>query len=238
MIISPRDGRIVRLAGRFGQVSTNQIRMLEFSQNKAKSRTNDVLARLVQSGLLRKVEPRRTVGGWAGGSGQYVYQVGAKGWQYLRRDGKYSPMRSIDMHGLAIVDTYVTTVGLERSGAIRINEVLSEPECHQIVAGVLITPDLYINADLLATQTRRRVWVEVDMGTERRKQITDKLARYRHAYRAWADERPGQPFPRVVFVAIDEERERELRTIISEMPESGRKLFGVCQGESFVQVWG
>lgn len=245
MIISPRDGRILRLVGRFGQASTNQIRVLEFSENKARSRPNYVLARLVENGLLRKVEPRRTVGGWAGGSGQYVYQLGSKGWLYLRREGKYSPFRSIDMHRLGIVDAYVATVELGRTGAIRINEVVEEPECHQTVAGVLVTPDLYINAAVplrepteKATHGLRRIWIEVDMGTERRAKITDKLARYRHAYRAWEDERPGQRFPRIVFVAIDEERERELLAIISEMPESGRKLFGVCLPETFAQVWG
>ncbi len=38
------------------------------------------------------------------------------------------------------------------------------------------------------------------MATERRKQIADYLARYRHGYRAWADEIPVLPFLRVVFV--------------------------------------
>ena len=75
------------------------------------------------------------------------------------------------------------------------------------------------------------------MGTERRKQITEKLARYRYAYRAWGDERPGQPFPRIVLMAVDEERERELPTIINEMPEQGRMLFTVYRGEDFAEVW-
>ncbi|NDZ93305.1 hypothetical protein G3I13_01840 [Streptomyces sp. SID6673] len=236
MIISPRDGRILRFVGRFGQATSGHIRAVEFS-DKSKSRHGDVLARLVANKMLRTVE-RRTVGGWAGGSGQYIYQLGAKGWLYLRREGRYTPMRSVDVHGLAIVDSYVATLEAERAGAIRVNEVVTEPDCHQRVAGVTLTPDLYINADVLAAQTRRRIWVEVDMGTERRKQIIEKLTRYRHAYRAWADERPGQPFPRVVFVAVDEERERELQTILGEMPESGRQLFAVCTGESFPQIWG
>ncbi|OLT47753.1 hypothetical protein BJF87_21295 [Gordonia sp. CNJ-863] len=237
MIISPRDGRILRLVGRFGQVTSGHVRTIEFSQNKAKSRCGEVLARLAANGLLRTVE-RRTVGGWAGGSGQYIYQLGPKGWLYLRREGKYTPFRSIDPHRLAIVDAYVMTIEAERAGSIRINEVVNEPDCHVQIAGVTVTPDLYVNADVLSAQTRRRIWVEVDMGTERRKQIIDKITRYRHAYRAWGDERPGQPFPRVVFVAVDEERKRELETILGEMPESGRLLFAVCTGGGFPQVWG
>lgn len=237
MIISPRDGRILRLVGRFGMVSSEHIRIMEFSENRSDTPPRRVLLRLKDAGFLRRLSSR-PVGGNGGGSGQYVYQLGPKGWQYLRREGKYSPYRSIDMHGLAIVDSYVATVQLERAGDIRINEVLSEPECHQTVVGVKLTPDLYINADVLAAQTRRRVWVEVDMGTERRKQITEKLGRYRHAYSGWGDARPGQPFPRVVFVAIDVERERELRTIIGEMPEQGQKLFTVCTGDKFAEIWG
>lgn len=223
--------------GRFGLVTSSQIRTIEFSQNKARSRSAEVLARLVKVGCLRTLSAR-TVGGWAGGSGQHVYQLGPKGWLYLRREGKYTPLRSIDMHRLAIVDSYVVTLEAERAGDIRINEVVEEPHCHQVVAGVQLTPDLYLNADLLQARTRRRIWVEVDMGTERRKQITEKLARYRHAYRAWGDERPGQPFPRIVFMAVDEERERELQTIINEMPEQGRMLFTVYRADTFAQVWG
>lgn len=191
---------------------------------------------MVSSGLLATVE-HRLVGGWTGGSGQFVYRLTPKGWKYLRSEKTYRALRTIDRHRLAIVDAYVTTVECERAGTLRINEVVEEPECHQVVAGVQITPDLYLNADLLEAQTRRRIWVEVDMGTERRKQIIDKLTRYRHAYRSWGDERPGQPFPRIVFMAVDEERERELQTIINEMPEQGRMLFAVYRGDTFAQVW-
>ena len=236
MMISPRDGRILCLVGRFGQVTSGQIRVLEFS-DKARSRSAEVLSRMVASGMLATVE-QRLVGGWTGGSGQNVYRLTPKGWRYLRTDKMYRALRTIDRHRLAIVDAYVKTVECERAGTIRINEVVEEPECYQIIAGVKLTPDLYLNADLLAAQTRRRIWVEVDMGTERRKQITEKLARYRQAYRAWGDERPGQPFPKIVFMAIDEERERELQTIINEMSEQGRKLFAVCRGDTFPQVWG
>ena len=237
MNISPRDGRILRLVGRFGQATSKQISDVEFSTNKSTSPVGSVLLRLTKTGLLKRLSPR-TVGGWAGGSGQYVYQLGPKGWLYMRREGKYTPYRSIDMHRLAIVDAYVATVEAERAGAIRVNEVVSEPECHEQVAGVLLTPDLYINADVLSAGVRRRVWVEVDMGTERRAKIIDKVTRYRHAYRAWTSERGEVPFPRIVFVAIDEERERELNALLDEMPESGRKLFGVCQPESFPRIWG
>lgn len=236
MMISPRDGRILRLVGRFGLATAEQIRAAEFAENKSKSPSSAVLLRLTNGGMLRRLSPR-TVGGWSGGSGQYVYQLGPKGWAFMRREGRYTPLRSIDMHRIAIVEAYVDTLKAERAGDIRINEVVTEPDCHQLAGGVLLTPDLYIFADVKAAQTRRRIWVEVDMATERRKQITDKLARYRHAYRAWADEFPGQPFPRVVFVAVDEERERELDSIIREMPESARRLFSVMTAESFPQVW-
>lgn len=236
MNISPRDVRILRMVGRFGLVTSEQIRVIEFAENRSKSPSSAVLLRLTNAGLLRRLSPR-TVGGWSGGSGQYVYQLGSKGWAFLRREGRYTPLRSIDMHRIAIAETYVQTVEAERAGHIRINEVVTEPDCHQVAGGVLLTPDLYIFADVRAAQARRRIWVEVDMATERRKQITDKLARYRHAYRAWADEFPGQPFPRVVFVAVDEERERELNSIIREMPESARQLFAVMTAESFPQVW-
>lgn len=238
MMISPRDGRILREVGRFGQLATSHIRSLEFHANKSLAPCNAVLLRLEKSKLLRTTE-KRGRGGWAGGSAENVYQLGQKGWTYLRRDGKYWPYRSIDVHRLAIADAYVMTREAERAGELKIDEYITEPASHRRVAGVDVTPDLYMSLAFpqIDEGARLKLWLEVDMGTERHDKIADKLARYWHAYQHWHESDNGRLFPLVVFVAVDELRERELNAIVREGDERARRLFDVTTPESFPQVW-
>ena len=100
--------------------------------------------------------------------------------------------------------------------------------------------------------------LEIDMATEGQKQIRGKLAA---CYRAWSwsggdwpehwyqrdaagnviyDKietggqltlEPRQQFPRTIWVAVDAERARELRWIISSMPSDAQTLFQVTQLE-------
>lgn len=236
MKISSRDASILRQVSRFGQLSAGHIRTLEFSANDSKTPCDRVLKRMNETKLLRRIE-RRIVGGFNGGSGVYVYQLGSKGWAYMRRETKFWAFRAIDEHTLAIADCYVQAVEAERVGLLRINSFTTEPDTWLDVAGAQLRPDLLLEVGVIAKRANMRLWVEVDQGTERRKQITDKIARYRHAYRNWSSEHGSETFPLVVFVAVDELRERELKTLLRGLPDEARKLFTVTTGETFPQLW-
>ncbi|MBM4646556.1 hypothetical protein GS464_29515 [Rhodococcus hoagii] len=236
MNLSPRDAQIIALVGRFGQVSTGQISRLVFAANKSETPCRRVLARLVEHGMLRRMGERPR-GGWAMGSSQYVYQLGSKGWNYLRREGKHQPYRTLDSHRLQIAEAYTLIVLAERAGDLLIQEVITEPDNWVEVGQADIRPDLYVCFDL-PKGVRRRVWLEIDMGTERRAKITGKLAGYRHAYRFWGDmEMFGGYFPHVAFIAMDDERARELAQILGEIPEEPRKLFSVRTVENIHTLW-
>src|SRR4051794_36639090 len=99
MVLADRDRRIVQLVGRYGQVGAGQIAALIFD-NSNPTPMYRALKRLVDRGYLIRLE-RRTVGGARGGSGQYIYSLGKKG-HYLLMTGKYTPVRAIRYHTLAI----------------------------------------------------------------------------------------------------------------------------------------
>lgn len=233
MILSPRDMQILRLVGRFGQMTTSQLRTCCFASNRSPTASERVLKRLVDTKCLRRFETR-TVGGWKGGSGQYVYQLGSKGWTALRREGKYWPYRAVDMHRLAVAATYVQAVQASHDGLLEVDGYTCEPDTWQTIGGAEIRPDLAL--ELKLDTHRLYLWLEVDMGTERPKQVTEKLTRYWHAYKHWNTEHAGQPFPLVVFVAVDEERKRELEKLTTQSANAA-KLFRVVLPEELKNLW-
>ncbi len=52
------------------------------------------------------------------------------------------------MHVIVIADAYVATVEGDGAGHICTNLLGTEPDCHQVSGGDLLTPDLYILADV------------------------------------------------------------------------------------------
>jgi hypothetical protein len=172
---------------------------------------------------LRRIE-RRLVGGARGGSGQYVYELGRRGY-FMFWEGRYNPSRAVSHHSLAIADTYLALIALERSNELRIVGLATEPDCWATVGGVELKPDLRVDVDLPAGR-RIYLWLEIDMGTESQKQLRGKLDAYWRAY-SDADARQWPVFPRCIWIAVDEERATELRWLITQMPEQSRPLFSV-----------
>ena len=76
------------------------------------------------------------------------------------------------------------------------------------------------------------LWIEIDMGTERQKQIKEKLARYWHAYRN-IDERTMPTFPAILFLAPDDERVKELTWLIDRGEPEAQALFMVNRMDKF-----
>jgi hypothetical protein len=175
------------------------------------------------------------VGGLKGGSGQYVYQLGNRGFFLFNEKGKkYNPARVVNYHSIAIVDCYLILRRLELARKLEIAGWTTEPDCWVTIERNELHPDMYVE---LAAPRSARVWLEIDMGTEGQKQLKEKLSRYWRAYNV-VDATEWPEFPLVLFVAVDEERERELRWLIEQGTEEQRKLFRVTTkdalGEFFV----
>lgn len=231
MLIHDRDRQIVLSIGRFGQLTAGHVRTMHFHDLASLTPSYRALDRLVERKYLARIE-RRMVGGNGAGSGQYVYQLGSAGWALCQREGRYWPFRTVNYHTLAIVDTYVELLELERVGKIRIEGFATEPDSWLNIAGSDLRPDLHVELADLHRQRSLSLWIEIDLGTERQRAIKDKLARYYHAWQ-FADERQLSVFPLVLFLAPDDVRARELRWIIERGEEEAQKLFLVSTPSEF-----
>lgn len=229
MTPSDRDRYIIRLADYFGEISASQVRSIAFPDARSRTSCDRALTRLVADGYLARVEKRRSVGGARGGSGEYVYQLGTAGWLLCKREGRYN-RKAVDYHALAIVDAYIRLLGGVRAGAFTLDGFTPEPECHMTVDGNELRPDLFIELSRPSGATLS-AWVEIDLGTERQARISEKIQRYIKAYACGKVD----PFPRVVFVAHDDERAREIAWIASKLPVEEARLFQSLSISEFPQ---
>lgn len=220
MPLSPRDRIILRLADYFGQAGTAAIFALAFPDAKSKTSCDRTLRRLFDEGYLARVENRRGVGGVRGGSVEHVYYLGPEGWKLCKRDGRWH-RRQRDYHALSILDAYLRLIDAQRAGALVLKGFQPEPEAWRQVAGVTLKPDIYLELERPNKNGTLKVWLEIDLGTERQARIAEKLDRYVAAFESGELD----PFPRVVFVAHDDERATELQWMIERRPSTEPRLF-------------
>lgn len=142
-----------------------------------------------------------------------VYQLGREGWGMFFT-GKRKIQRTIRYHALAVADVFVQVKQASRDGILDILEWQVEADAWADVAGADLRPDLYLDIGLREKRERLSLWLEVDLGGERQKQIVEKLDRYAYAY-GHAEAYPRDVFPQVVFLCIDAARAHELRHIIA-----------------------
>jgi hypothetical protein len=227
--LSPRDAELVSLLGRFRLLAAEHIREILFSGQHSKTPLDRALKRLTDAGYIARLG--RMVGGFGGGSGQYVYQLGRAGWRYLGKGGGYRPLKTIDHHALMIADCFVILTALARSGSLAVIRYDADPASRQTVGDILLTPDAYTEIGIAATRRKYSLWLEIDRDTENADIIRGKLSRYWRAYQLW----DGEVFPYVVFVAPDEARRRELLRVIAGGPDEAQALFRVWTLDVFGQ---
>jgi Replication-relaxation len=220
----------VELVGRFRLVAAEQIRVVFFAGQASKTPLDRTLKRLTDAGYLARLG--RMVGGFGGGSGQYVYQLGRAGWRYLGKGGGYRPLRVIDHHTLMIVECFVILKRLERLNELTVIRYDADPVSRRTVAGVLLTPDAYVEIGVAATRQKFAFWLEIDRDTESADTIRGKLSRYWKVYQEW----DGDVFPYIVFVAPDESRQRELARIVAGGPDDAQDLFRVYELDRFAEL--
>jgi Replication-relaxation len=228
--LSPRDRQVVELVGRFRLLAAEQIRAVLFAEQTSKTPLDRVLKRLTGARYLARLG--RMVGGYGGGSGQYVYQLGRAGWVHLKKGGGYRPLRVVDHHALAIADCFVTLAHLERGGECTVLRYDADPVSRRTVGDTLLTPDAFMEIGVQAIRQKFAFWLEIDRDTENADVIRGKCSRYWRAYKAW----DGDVFPYVVFVVPDEPRRRELERIIAGGPDAAQGLFRVCTFDGLADV--
>ncbi|MCO4274289.1 replication-relaxation family protein [Pseudarthrobacter sp. HLT3-5] len=233
MFATDRDRQIVQAVSRFGQLTSGQISELLFHDGSSPTRPSRALNRLIHSRHLSRIE-RRLRGGTGAGSAQYVYQLGTQGRKYVGREAGY-PYRAVHYHTLAIADAFIGLKRLEREGGIEVIGMATEPDTWRVIAGADLRPDLHVELSVPSRRMNVSLFLEIDMGTERQKQLKEKLARYWHAYQH-ATEADMAVYPRVLFLVPDDERLRELTWLINSGPEEAKELFRVQMQDSFPEL--
>lgn len=232
MRMTTRDADIVKTADQFGQLSSGHIWDIHFD-NTNKNSMDRVLKRLVGLKFLSRIE-RRLVGGNGGGSGQYVYQLGLAGHEFLDKRGKYAPAhRTVKHHSLEIVDAYVQFVRAEEAGTIRILNYLTEPDAHMDIAGAKLKPDLFVEYELVGLGESQSLWIEVDRGFESLSVITAMVNRYAHALEH-ATKRDIETVPAVLFLVPDERRLRNIQGVIRREAERYQDMLRVELASDFI----
>lgn len=226
MRMSNRELQIISFVARFGQVTKQHVRDVIFASNASATPCDRAMSRLVAQKLLARIEIR-TVGGANGGSGQFVYQVGPAGWKLAETEGSYWLAKSVKYHSLAIADVFV-----DINRHVNVVRFETEPDTHQKINYVALQPDLYV--ELETDQFKRRVWLEVDLGSERPRQLKDKLDRYCMAWNGAGEK--WNPWPYVCWVVPDIKRRAELESLIKLEPAESQGMYRVCLFENVVQT--
>jgi hypothetical protein len=211
-------------------MTAGQVGAVAFAGVASKTPLDRSLSRLTARGYLARLA--RFVGGFGGGSGQYVYQLGRLGWRRLGKGGTYRPLRVVDVHTLTIAECFVSLNASEQAGRLTVVDFQPEPVCHLTVAGMPLTPDAYMELGEPTRKLKFRYWLEIDRDTENMDTIKGKCVRYWKAYQAW----PEDVFPFVVFVVPDESRQREIERVIATGPDGAQALFRVYLLDSLVEV--
>lgn len=219
MQLSTRDRDVVVFVNRFGQVTLDIVRRYLFATNSSKTPCYRVMNRLVSQKLLARVEIP-AVGSPNGGRGPFIYQLGSAGFNMAQTEGTYWQARSINYHSLAIADCFVSL-----SESLDIVRYEADEEASKRIAYVSLEPDLYVLYRL--DNREAHAWLEVDLGTERPKQLKGKLKRYHDALEGASDSWRSF-WPTVVWVVPDMKRRAELESLIKLEPVESRGMYRVC----------
>jgi Replication-relaxation len=245
-----RDRQIVETVARLTLVSGGQLSDLFFSSTShpgTRARlARRVLARLVEQRVLDRLERRR--GGAGGGSSAWLYALGSAGRRIAaywageglpRSRGAHEPGAVWTKHTLAVSDLYVQLREAERAGRVELLDFDAEPACWRrysrlASAAEILKPDAYVR--LGVGEYEDSFFVEVDMGSERRGQLTRQHHAYQEYFRSGEEQTRTGVFPGVIWIVPDEKRGELLRDIQGRLPEQTRRLFMLAASERALEV--
>lgn len=199
--MNARHADILRFVDSFGQLDSKQIQALLFGDAGSETSFRRAQKALVAEKYLIRMGQRSVVG-HGRGTGPAVYQLGANGWLFLGKRGKYSRPRfsAVSEHRLKVADAFVQLCEQEDAGAIKIRGYYTEPDTHMKLAGVTVRPDFFADIELIATSEQLRLWIEVDRDKENRPEIERKIRDYVAVYRG-VTKAEIDPVPEVLFLA-------------------------------------
>jgi hypothetical protein len=238
--LSSRDHKALRTVSRFRVMSGRQLQELlwdEVSPNARARIARRGLARLARLGVLQPLA--RRVGGERSGSASTTFAVGRAG-QYLVQSGQRSERRvraaqtpgaRYLAHTLAVAQLYVNLIAAERQEQAELIRFEPEPECWRpymvgFGARQVLKPDAFLK---LARGEYEFSWfIEQDMATEALTTVKSKAARYHDYFRTGTEQAARGVFPRVLWIAPDEDRAEDIRETLTQLPAAAHRLFVVA----------
>ena len=244
------ERQILETVERLRLLRADQVRRLFFSEIESEAGgarlCRRALARLVDEGLLRRLE--RRVGGTRAGSNGHLYAATAPGKRLLAywsgagiasNRGAHEPGSAFASHTLAIADLYVSLVEAGRSGALELLDFETEPVCWRAYTTALgaqatLKPDALVR---LAHGDYEYVsFVEIDCGTERRGALLRKAHAFLAYFRTGREQVETGVFPRVVWIASQTTRAQYLAAIFAGLPAEAQQLFAVGGTEEAIAL--
>lgn len=210
-------------------------------------RVRRVLAGLVQRRVLDRLEHRRQ-GGVGGGSASWVYALGPAGRRLIaywageglpRSRGAYEPTATWTTHTLAVSELYVQLRAAQQAGRVELLAFDAEPACHRRYtrlggAAGYLKPDAYLRLGI--GEYEDSFFVEIDLGSEHRGQLTRQHRAYGEHFRSGVEQVKTGIYPGVLWIVPDDKRAVLLRDIEQGLPEQSRRLFGVTTSERAVDL--
>lgn len=243
--LSDRDYAILRTVKSLGLLNARQVERLHFHAaalsgselTRARS-CRRVLERLVRDGLLAR--PARRVGGLRAGSASFVYCLAPAGQRLLDPTGLRVRVREpgsafVD-HTLAVADAFIGVTEAGRVGRFEVLELVGEPGCWRPFISLgggrqVLKPDLFVAVAI--GDVENRWFFEIDLNTHHYPAIKKKAQQYVAYFNSGVEQTKEGVFPRVLFVAEEEDRVRGLRETLRGASK-GADLFLVSKREELL----
>jgi hypothetical protein len=221
--LSERDASVVRLVGRFRQLTSRHVACVLFA-DVTEMPVNRSLRRLLAMGYLTRL-PR--VFGDGRGSHGWIYQLGRKGWNLTERAGTFKKVYKPNWHTLMVADIYCDLLEASRAGRY---ELLGfELEVERTPAKEPIRPDAVIHVKgKISTVT---LLLEAETGSHGLKSIDNKCGAYWQASRTQPDD-----FKAVIFAVADGEHMRRVKNATKAGPSGSSALFEVCLSTDVAEI--
>jgi Replication-relaxation len=206
------------------------------------------LKRLADWRVLERL-PRR-IGGRRTGSDGFVYRVGRAGVRLLAARGIHGPRVEAPgtlhlVHTLATTELALRLREADRDGTLECIEVQQEPACWRRFPGPMgahrvLKPDLFVRigagGEGAGEALEDRWLAEIDLASEAGRTIAGKAGVYLEHYRSGREQHDHGTYPRVLWLAPDEHRARQIGQVLRRQPAEARRLFTVCLFEDAIQL--
>jgi Replication-relaxation len=204
------------------------------------------LLRLVRLGALARLP--RQVGGVRSGSAGFVYHLGLGGqrlaierdWQPERRRRRsLVPGHLFVRHALQVAELHTQLVEGDRSRRFELLELAAEPSCWRSFDGPggqrqTLKPDSFVRLGLGPYEDS--YFIEVDRGTEGSRALERQLQLYAAYAVSGREQAERGVFPRVLWLAPDDQRAGVIADCVARQPRGARELFRVARFADLLTV--